>query len=564
MKKLLSVLLTSFIFLSSLFCQKTLPFTKGVNLLDYFELWEYKQDFLPYVNRYDEDDFECMKNMGVDVIRLPVHFDLLMEPKYTGKISETILEKLDKVCDWAEKNKIYLVIDDHSYNGESWASNPPSIKNMREHLISVWTQISSRYSSRSEYIIYEIINEPPYKTGNDWYKLQKEIVNLIRTKDSNRTVVVSSIDFSSIDTLIRMKPLEDNNLIYAFHYYEPHLFTHQGATWMGPGFETASGIPFPYDKSRFPKLKAPENSWFKQLITEYPQTGTVKYMENRVKKVVDWAVKNNVAIWCGELGVQCGVQNEDRPEYNRILTEILSKYSIPYCIWGLDYQCGFFCKEEKGMLFPNDIDRTTVESYRFKMPSDDFVLKTNSVIKSFPQNPYVIYDGNFGKWTDFQTWGWGNIRNVVDNSEHKECLKVTYSEPNSGPDIKFTPPAKVIEEVEKNHDSLNFKLSVKFTSDKQEFTIHFKDTDEGSALPPWQYSYTVKASNYPKNEWVSIELPLIDFRETGAWSDVAKKWFNPFRKFDWQRLDKICFEFYNNDKKFEGDIYIDDIVLKSK
>jgi endoglucanase len=31
--------------------------------------------------------------------------------------------------------------------------------------------------------------------------------------------------------LLALQPLADGNVIYNFHFYEPHEFTHQGANW---------------------------------------------------------------------------------------------------------------------------------------------------------------------------------------------------------------------------------------------------------------------------------------------------------------------------------------------
>ena len=100
----------------SAFCQNNLPFSKGINMLTYFESWD--KGVLPNLNKHDEADFACLKDMGVEVIRLPVHFENLMEPYATGKIYDIIFDKLDMVCDWAEKYQIYLVIDNHSFNSE--------------------------------------------------------------------------------------------------------------------------------------------------------------------------------------------------------------------------------------------------------------------------------------------------------------------------------------------------------------------------------------------------------------------------------------------------------------
>ena len=113
MKKLLiSLFLVCSMFAA--FAQEKLPFTKGINMLRFFETWN-KGD-LPNLYKHDEADFACLKSMGVEAIRLTVHFELLMEPYNTGTIYDFVLVKLDQVCDWAEKYQIYLIIDNHAFN----------------------------------------------------------------------------------------------------------------------------------------------------------------------------------------------------------------------------------------------------------------------------------------------------------------------------------------------------------------------------------------------------------------------------------------------------------------
>ena len=72
-----TIVAAAFLFLmGSAFCQNTLPFTKGVNLLRWFETWN---NSLPPLNKYDEADFATLKSMGVDIIRLPIHFEFVMD-----------------------------------------------------------------------------------------------------------------------------------------------------------------------------------------------------------------------------------------------------------------------------------------------------------------------------------------------------------------------------------------------------------------------------------------------------------------------------------------------------
>ena len=77
------------LFTASAFCKNaqvsTLPFNKGVNLLEWFQT--YRDNSLPDLNNYDEEDFACFKSMGIDVVRLTCGFeDIPDKPYVTGKI----------------------------------------------------------------------------------------------------------------------------------------------------------------------------------------------------------------------------------------------------------------------------------------------------------------------------------------------------------------------------------------------------------------------------------------------------------------------------------------------
>ena len=560
MKK--SILAAVLLFLmSSAFCQNKLPFTKGIDMLTFFETWVPGQ--MPNLNKHTEADFACLKSMGIDVIRLTIHFDLLMEPYNTGTIYDFVLDKLDQVCDWAEKYQIYLVIDNHSFNTPEYNLNPPSLQLYQEHLESVWSQIANRYNNRSEYIIYEIVNEPIYEGDNakKWLKLQQDIIDLIRRYDSNRDIVVTGANWGSIDTLVNMKPYKDSHLIYTFHFYEPHIFTHQGATWCGPEYMDLEDLPFPYDKKRLPKLKGKaKNSFIQDYIqNKYSTEGTAKYINNRIKKIADWGKKNNVRVWCGEIGAKTWINRTDRLAWIKTTVAALNDNGIPYCTWGIDGSDGFLTSDKEGLIFPDDIDKDVLEAYGFKMPDEK--LAANAGINVTPQNPYLIYDGLAGNGTTKSTWG--NAKEIKDNSSQKLCISVSY--PGQWNGCRFYPPQKIISTMAKNPQAYSVCLAVKFTDKNQEFKIYLKNTDKGEEGLPWRKSYTVKASDYSTGKWVSVEIPVSKFTNLdGAFSDITNQWYNLPCKFDWSRLELLYFDFDDPNNKLTGEIYIDDIMIKTK
>ena len=556
MKKL-SWILAMLILSGLMFAQNNLPFSKGVNMLTWFETWQAR---LPNLNKYNETDFAILKSMDIDVVRLPVHFDLVMEPVNTGAINNLVLEKLDQVCDWAEKYQIYLVIDNHSFNSEEWDNNPPSAKLYKENLEAVWSQIAPRYKNRSEYIIYEIMNEP--KSGGEipgkWIKMQQEIIDLIRTYDTKHSIVVSGTDFSSLDKLIQMKPYKDPNLIYTFHFYDPMLFTHQGANWIGGGFAETKGIPFPYDKSRMPKLSssAKNNSWLLEMYNNYSQIGSVKYINARIKKVSDWAKKNNVRVWVGEMGTNYWTVPSDRIAWLNTVTSALKENDIPYCSWGIDGGSGYLtCGSSES--FPEDIEEEILEAYGFFMPEKDLVERAKARFSYFPKKSYLVYDGLVGGGSGFEGWG---TTLVKDDAVHQYCEK-TENLKDAGVTLKI--PGSITSKIAEYHDNLELSLSIKFTDKYQTFSVCLKDTDGGAELPPWSNVAFIKASDYKIGEWVTVEIPFSQLKEDYTWSNKEQRQFSPQGKFDWKRIECIYLNFWH-ETNLKGDIYIDDVVIKQK
>ena len=513
---------------------------------------------LPTLNKYDETDFAMLKSMGVEIIRLPIQFAPLMEPAYTGKVMDIVFEKLDQVCDWAEKYQIYLVIDNHSFSAQVEQKNPPDAKVHREHLDAVWPQIAQRYKNRSEYIIYEILNEPVGRGDipAKWYKIQQDTIDLIRKYDTKHTIVVTSPNWSNIDTLVKMKPYKDPNLIYTFHFYEPSLFCGQGSGWLAGS--DVKNVPFPYEKSRHSEIQySDKNEWAKSDFQgKYQREGNAKWVNQRIKQAADWGKKNKVRVWAGEMGAVYWINPADRIAWINATVNALKSYSIPYCVWGIDGDIGFL-KTGTGR-FPEDIDKDALEAYGFKMPDESLVAKKKASYNDFPKKPYIVFDGLCGKGTTVgMPWF---TQEVKDDDAHQYCEKTL--------DLKdacfiLYLPKPIISKVVENRDNLVLSFSVKFTDAKQNFKLHLMDTDGGEELPPWRNSACIKASDYKVGEWVTVEIPLSQLKEDNAWSFKAQKSFSPQGKFDWNRFDCIYFDFWH-EKDMKGDIYIDDVMFKLK
>src|SRR5215831_11896579 len=104
----------------------------------------------------------------------------------------------------------------------------------------------SHYSALDPALVFfEVLNEPEMGDSYRWAGIQSKLVAAIREGAPRNTIIAAGARWSDDDDLLRIIPLHDPNVIYNFHFYEPHLFTHQGATWGVNNWHFLKNLPYP-------------------------------------------------------------------------------------------------------------------------------------------------------------------------------------------------------------------------------------------------------------------------------------------------------------------------------
>src|SRR5205807_2093352 len=110
-------------------------------------------------------------------------------------------------------------------------------------------------------VFLELLNEPVFANdGQSWQSLQGELIRAVRKQLPTHTIIATGPERSTVHGLTQLTPYPDPNVIYAFHYYEPFAFTHQGASWITDpaGLAQIAGLQYPYDPANCDSLqKAP-------------------------------------------------------------------------------------------------------------------------------------------------------------------------------------------------------------------------------------------------------------------------------------------------------------------
>jgi endoglucanase len=311
-------------------------FYRGVNFSTWFEKPSPKEISF---SRFSEQEFKNVKSIGVDVIRLPIKLHNMTNGAPDYRLDPLFIQYLDQVVDWAEQYAMYLILDNHSFHPVD--ATAPDIDKI---LIPVWTQVAQRYKDRSTYIVYEILNEPHGIKAQLWAEIQGKAIKAIRAVDRSHRIIAGGINYNSIDELLNVPVYSDDNIIYTFHFYDPHVFTHQGATWgTPPVLKNLKGVPFPANAHALPEIPADlKGSWVEKTIKHtYMKDATASALAKQLDKAVNFSRKNGgLPLFCGEFGVFIpNSLQEDRVRWYETVTQLLDERNIARTSW--DYFGGF-------------------------------------------------------------------------------------------------------------------------------------------------------------------------------------------------------------------------------
>ena len=467
--------------------QAQAPFSRGVNLTGWFQTTAPQQI---QFKKYTKKDFENIKSLGCDVIRLPINMFYMTNGKPDYTVDTLFYDFLDQAVTWAEELNMYLIIDNHST--DDIASKNQDLENV---LSRVWLQMAEHYKSRSTYIIYEIMNEPNGITTQTWGRIQQTAINTIRSADTTHTIVVGASAYNGYNDLSLLPAYTDKKLIYTFHFYDPFLFTHQGASWPVPSLEPLTKVPFPYNADSIQALpEVLKGTWLENAYNNYPTDGTVAKVKQLIDIAAAFKTNRQVPVYCGEYGVyNLYSKNTERVYWYGEVRKYLEEKGISWTTW--DYQGGFgLFKRSSGEMFDYDLDTSLVSALGLNVPEQKvFEMKPDTV-------GFSIYDDYIGEQITESSYANGGKINFyfpqMPNSG-KYCIYWTGSGQYGTVGFNLAPDRNL-----SNLATENYALSflVRGNNPGTKFDLRFTDTKTSPADHPWRMNYTITESVAPWTE----------------------------------------------------------------
>jgi endoglucanase len=338
---------------------------RGVNLPHWFAITgdQSREAVRGYIT---EADLRLIAGAGLTHVRLPVAPDYVWDAE-AKTIRRENLDEVLRGIRLATGAGMAVIFDPHA--GPDWSA-PDAGSGRSAKVEEFWGALAPVLAATDpELVVLEACNEPAnIKDGSLWPRALAKIVEIMRRGAPRHTIIATGDEWGGIDGLMRLTPLLDGNVVYSFHFYTPHNFTHQGATWGFEGWRHLRGLPYPgagLSNERIENvLAAIDGAQGKSLARSYMKEEWDRAkIRAEIGRAGEWARKSGAAVYCGEFGVyRKAAPPRDRAAWLRDVTSALGELKMGWAMW--DYSGGFSLTN--GKPGARELDGATVEALGLK------------------------------------------------------------------------------------------------------------------------------------------------------------------------------------------------------
>lgn len=303
-------------------------FMHGINVGGWLSQCEMTREHLD--SFMTESDFERIAEMGFDHIRLPIDHGLFGFEGGFGYI--------DKAVALCEKYGLNIVLDLHKTAGYAfYEQNGNSFfesRELQDIFYGIWQELSERYG-RYGITAFDLLNEitDPAVT-EQWNSIAAQAVSVIRKNAPHTPILIGGVCYNSINALKGILYPPDDSIVYSFHFYEPYIFTHQGADWE-KNMPDSFRIGYPLTAGEYKKIsKEKLNGEFTGIFRSAEDDTPVKEIISKLfAEAASTAEERNVPLYCGEYGVIDKADAISALSWHRDIRDIFDRFGIGSALW---------------------------------------------------------------------------------------------------------------------------------------------------------------------------------------------------------------------------------------
>lgn len=297
--------------------------SKGINIANWF--WDsspsQNQDYI------SEKELIKLKDLGYKHIRLPIDMDKIDSPQTQVHLKSAIqkIHSVGLAVILTPFGKQYNQTRTHT----QWALQ--SLKTLAKLL--------KAFSDKATFL--QLANEPCL-SPKEWRHRQHKFLTIARSILPHHTLITTAAiqchhhqsDWGIHEAFEEMPPYEDKNVVYAFHFYEPYAFTHQGAEW-DMRVQKFKNLSYPKSEETNP----PETP-VEFLSQELKSAWNKAYLEQCLKPILRWQQKYKLPIIVTEYGAYPAQSDKtSRNQWKSDIEHLFRVHGILHTLWA--YDAGF-------------------------------------------------------------------------------------------------------------------------------------------------------------------------------------------------------------------------------
>lgn len=304
---------------------------RGLNLSHWFE-YERGQGLTA-------PEMRQLKALGLDHVRIPV--DPVVggwHPQRGGRLA--FLGELQSAVAMAVDAGLEVVVDLHM---------EPSDKQVIEdrpeteaELLRLWQQLARAFAGTPRaQVALELFNEPQYYGWKRlrWLDLQRRLLDTVRAQAPSHLVLLTGPRGGAFDAVAGMAVQRDPALAYVFHFYDPFIFTHQGAVWQDERYTTAGlrhGLRYPPEAAHDNALplRKPHPKAAQEMADHLKAGWGPQKMRQEMARAGQWARDKGVRLLCNEFGcIRANVDPASRYRWVADVRTALEAAGIGWTLW---------------------------------------------------------------------------------------------------------------------------------------------------------------------------------------------------------------------------------------
>lgn len=334
------------------------------------------------------DEFARIRRMGFDFIRLTVDPGPLLDKDGADRAEG--LAVLEESIRLVTAQDLKVVFDFHlvpqveafGQAAMEVAVESPKLDAYRELLGDTARMLTSIGVDK---VAFEPMNEPQFYpcdgwAGQEWNAVMGSFVASIRAVSSDLTIIATGACGGGPYGLMQLDPsaFEDPAILYSFHAYEPHSFSHQGV-----GDKAyLTGLPWPASGRSRAEVEAMSDELMAAqglgpleramtlgmlggvLHEYYAEAPGPAQLRQSFADVAAWAERHDIAsdrIFVGEFGVvrlqpdRGGATDQDRYRYLETVRTTAEGYGMAWSLWEYSNPHGMSLIEPQGPAVPEPL-----------------------------------------------------------------------------------------------------------------------------------------------------------------------------------------------------------------